>query len=209
MSEPPEHQPIPSCAKYLLYFQTFHGQASPWVPDFNGVGVSRSNEQLLAFRSRSVEDLEWKPLGPMHQYAPHQWGALPHDSAIRLSYRLCCIGWARQIQLQPETLGATVQHDDGERCLMVNWSSLLENGVGPKLFGIESSPVQLKLSTSEITTAHLAKPAWACSQAIPTDALPPSWALNRPRPPDRQAERRDKVARDKALLNRAAYSVPT
>jgi len=30
-------------ARYLMYHQTSHGQASPWVPDFNSVGVSPSS----------------------------------------------------------------------------------------------------------------------------------------------------------------------
>jgi hypothetical protein len=35
-------------ARYLMYYQTAHGQPSPWVPDFNSVGVETTqNEDIL------------------------------------------------------------------------------------------------------------------------------------------------------------------
>jgi hypothetical protein len=40
LARPPgEINPGRPRARYLLYFQTAHGQPSPWVPDFNSVGV--------------------------------------------------------------------------------------------------------------------------------------------------------------------------
>jgi len=42
-------------ARYLLYFQTHHGQPSPWVPDFNGVGVAQDSAWLAPFTG-------WDPL---------------------------------------------------------------------------------------------------------------------------------------------------
>ena len=36
-------------SQYLLYYQTLHGAATPWTPDFNGVGGSGNPSWLLAF----------------------------------------------------------------------------------------------------------------------------------------------------------------
>ncbi len=37
-------------SRYLLYFQTGHGGASPWVPDFNGVGAEGDHSLVAPFR---------------------------------------------------------------------------------------------------------------------------------------------------------------
>ena len=42
-------------ARYLLYYQTLHGAASPWAPDFNGVAGTLSAPWLDSFAS-------WDPL---------------------------------------------------------------------------------------------------------------------------------------------------
>lgn len=47
---PGEHNPSRPRARYLLYFQTGHGQPSPWVPDFNSVGVTQE-DALSAWRA--------------------------------------------------------------------------------------------------------------------------------------------------------------
>lgn len=51
---PGELNPSRPRARYLLYFQTGHGQPSPWVPDFNSVGVL-ARDELDAIRA-------WDPL---------------------------------------------------------------------------------------------------------------------------------------------------
>lgn len=38
-------------AQYLLYYQTGHGQPSPWVPDFNGLGGASPSGLLDPFRA--------------------------------------------------------------------------------------------------------------------------------------------------------------
>jgi hypothetical protein len=42
-------------AKYLLYWQLHHGAASPWAPDFNGVGAAKDAPWLASWAS-------WDPL---------------------------------------------------------------------------------------------------------------------------------------------------
>jgi hypothetical protein len=37
-------------ARYFLYYQTGHGQPSPWSPDFNGLGASAPSPHLDPFR---------------------------------------------------------------------------------------------------------------------------------------------------------------
>lgn len=48
---PGEINPSRPRARFLLYYQVAHGQPSPWVPDFNGVGVARATPWLDPFRA--------------------------------------------------------------------------------------------------------------------------------------------------------------
>lgn len=47
---PGERNPSRPRARYLLYYQTAHRQPSPWVPDFNSVGVVTRDAGLDALR---------------------------------------------------------------------------------------------------------------------------------------------------------------
>ncbi len=55
-------------ARYLLYFQLQHGAASPWAPDFNGVGARAPAGWLTSFRS-------WDPLEQLTPTPPDLVGA--------------------------------------------------------------------------------------------------------------------------------------
>ena len=44
-------------ARYLMYEQTAHGQATPWVPDFNSVGVAPSKRAALLNRIAQLDPL--------------------------------------------------------------------------------------------------------------------------------------------------------
>lgn len=48
---PGERNPSRPRARYLLYHQTGHGWPSPWVPDFNSVGVTARDTGLDPFRA--------------------------------------------------------------------------------------------------------------------------------------------------------------
>jgi hypothetical protein len=59
-------------ARYLLYYQVFHGKHSPWVFDFNGVGGGREAEFLKQFRA-------WDPIDP--GFAPQSLSLEPLQKA--------------------------------------------------------------------------------------------------------------------------------
>jgi hypothetical protein len=44
-------------ARYLMYEQTVHGQPSPWVPDFNSVGVAPSDNNLALTEIAELDPL--------------------------------------------------------------------------------------------------------------------------------------------------------
>lgn len=44
-------------ARYLMYYQTAHGQPSPWIPDFNSVGVQASEHQATLQALTSMDPL--------------------------------------------------------------------------------------------------------------------------------------------------------
>ena len=48
---PGEINPSRPRARSFLYFQTAHGQPSPWVPDFNSVGVSAASSLVTPFQA--------------------------------------------------------------------------------------------------------------------------------------------------------------
>ena len=106
-------------ARYLLYYQTFHGQPSPWVPDFNSVGVSSAAEHLDPYRSRDpVESLEELPI-EASDIARLRDEGIGLVMIHRCELRDCgATRGARRLQIQLERLGAEVVADDGERCLL-------------------------------------------------------------------------------------------
>ncbi len=55
-------------ARYLLYYQAFHGAASPWAPDFNGVAATLPAPWLASFAS-------WDPLMKSTAVPPDLEGA--------------------------------------------------------------------------------------------------------------------------------------
>ena len=55
-------------ARYLLYYQAFHGAASPWAPDFNGVAATLPAPWLESFAS-------WDPLMKRTGVTPDLAGA--------------------------------------------------------------------------------------------------------------------------------------
>jgi hypothetical protein len=116
---PGEINPSRPRARYLLYYQTFHGQPSPWIPDFNSVGVDGQGELLLPFQSRDwVEDLEEVKLEAQHLDSLREAG-IDQVMIHRCELRDCgAIGGARNLQIELERLGAVVIDDDGDRCLM-------------------------------------------------------------------------------------------
>lgn len=63
-------------ARYLLYYQAFHHQPIPWVPDFNSVGVSARDDWLDPFRA--FDPLEHPESVP---------DALPPGTVARLAAR--------------------------------------------------------------------------------------------------------------------------
>lgn len=72
LARPPgEVNPSRARARWLLYGQTAHGRASPWIPDFNSVGVA------------SVDGLDaWRALDPLHSPTPPE--ALPVPEGVDL-----------------------------------------------------------------------------------------------------------------------------
>ena len=77
-------------ARYLLYHQTQHGQPSPWVPDFNSVGVGSSDgAQLL----RALDGLD--PLTGAPVSAEPPWQALAERGVYQVVIHPLLIGERR------------------------------------------------------------------------------------------------------------------
>lgn len=104
-------------ARWLLYFQTAHGQPSPWAPDFNSVGVDASADPAL----EAIEGFDEVAGGaPAAQLPPGTVSAL----------RARGIGWVVIHRtdpglIEPESLrdqlvgqGAREAGDDGSRWLI-------------------------------------------------------------------------------------------
>jgi len=57
-------------SRFLLYFQTGHGQPSPWVPDFNSVGVSAASPLVEPFRGWDRVEVAGNGLAPADRLPP-------------------------------------------------------------------------------------------------------------------------------------------
>ncbi len=115
----PPGQPNPSRrrAQYLLYWQAAHGQPSPWVPDFNAVGVSaRAGEITAPF-------LAWDRLATRAPPAPLPPGTVDALAAAGIGAVVLHrreLGDDRLAALRDQLVaqGATAVGDDGERWLL-------------------------------------------------------------------------------------------
>ncbi|MDP6935365.1 MAG: hypothetical protein QGG40_20765, partial [Myxococcota bacterium] len=94
-------------ARYLLYFQTLHGQSSPWIPDFNGVGVEKRDDGLNGLRAfdrledsgpANLEDSLQRQVEKGVVYLVVQRDALGAESAQRLEEQLMGLGVANKAE---------------------------------------------------------------------------------------------------------------
>ena len=107
-------------SRYLLFFQTRHGQPSPWVPDFNAVGVSGGATAIAPFRS-------WDPVEERINGLPSADGLPPGlidrlgDAGIRhVVVHRQELGGPRAGRLKEAMIrqGATLSAEDGERWIL-------------------------------------------------------------------------------------------
>ncbi len=111
---PGVYNPSRPRARYLLYYQSAHGQPSPWVPDFNSVGVTRT-DGLDTWRSwdrkvskESLERLDPGALDQLHALGV-RW--------VMLQVRELGASDAARLGRAMEQQGARLVDDDGERRL--------------------------------------------------------------------------------------------
>lgn len=122
---PGEINPSRSRAKYLLYYQTATGQPSPWVPDFNSVGVL-TTDGLDTWRS-------WDRLVGERQpgsVEPAELDALRARGVGYLMVERGELGASRASALEAALLraGAIRVAEDSERVLF----RLVESGAPPR-----------------------------------------------------------------------------
>lgn len=93
-------------ARWFLYAQTVHGLASPWVPDFNGVGVAASDPLDSV---RALDPLSKAPLPEIL--------TLPEDVDLVVLHRRELHGRAEDAARLLSAAGFETLADDGERSL--------------------------------------------------------------------------------------------
>lgn len=103
-------------ARYLLYYQTAHGQPSPWTPDFNGMGQVSASPRLDAFRS--FDRLE-NPDGD-GALTGEDVAALRESGVSLVMVQRQELGSrrARALRQQLEAVGAVLIAEDAERWLL-------------------------------------------------------------------------------------------
>ncbi|MEL6347829.1 MAG: hypothetical protein AAFV53_32285 [Myxococcota bacterium] len=106
-------------ARYLLYFQTMHGQPSPWVLDFNGLGDAQQAPHLSGLRGFDrLEDAgeTWETatvdIQALHD-AGIEWMMIQHSQSHTLGSKR-----ARRLRALLEDAGATVEQEDDQRWLI-------------------------------------------------------------------------------------------
>ena len=104
-------------ARYLLYPQTAHHQPSPWVPDFNGLGVSGEAADPLAplrrFDRRETPDLAPEDGG----LSAEEVAALP-ARWVMIQRKEMASRRARALRAALEAQGATLIAEDEARWLL-------------------------------------------------------------------------------------------
>jgi len=98
-----------SRARYLMYHQTHHGQPSPWVPDFNSVGVDTTPTQALLAQFTALDPLAKMPVPT----------ALPFQDLPELG--------VTNVELHPSQLGARRTQAAIELLAEAEWESVYED----------------------------------------------------------------------------------
>lgn len=115
----PPGQPNPSRrrARYVLYWQHAHGQPSPWVPDFNSVGVEVPADRVTA--PLEAWDRIVSKAAPA-ALAPGAVAALADAGIGAVVLHRAELGDARLAALRDQLVaqGATLITDDGDRWLL-------------------------------------------------------------------------------------------
>ena len=106
-------------SRYLLYFQTGHGWPSPWVPDFNSVGVSAGNSLVEPLRAWDRVEVAGNGLTPAQALPPAIVAELAQAGVAHMVLHRGELG-DRTTRLLGAALiaqGAAPIADDGERWL--------------------------------------------------------------------------------------------
>jgi hypothetical protein len=95
-----------SRARYLMFHQTHHGQPSPWVPDFNSVGVGTTPTQELLAQFTALDPLADMPI-PTH---------LPFEGLAEVG--------VTTVELHPSQLGSRRTQAAIDQLARAGWESV-------------------------------------------------------------------------------------
>lgn len=97
-------------ARWLLYAQLHHGAASPWAPDWNGVGATAPAPWLATWAS-------WDPVLKRDPEPPDLAGARAAGVTQVMVHRDLLRGRAKGLEAALDAAGATLQGEDGDLSL--------------------------------------------------------------------------------------------